>query len=402
MTKKIIILGELNLKLLLPFGLTACQIIVKIISQLFPEESTNMILEMYSMSFGQMSIRIMPLILKLKHSQIKEEKSIKRKFLYYSLLVLVFILTIVMKVIVKSFKGEMKEASGPYNPIADYEFVKLSIEMICLRFISRILLKYKYFIHHVLSIVIFVIIGNICDIIIDKYEKLRKDGFYNFLDILAIIIDSLYFCYIKYLMDKIFIQYWNIGLTLGLTLTFFATILLLIALIDKDKSTSDNALINTFYKSFQQGNIGIIILKQFTLIFLNFFQTCFTILTAFYFEPSFILISYEFSKFYQVLKDYPEKAYIVVFFIVQFFCLMILLEIVELNFCGLNKNTKRSISQRGIDELLGDIGRESSIIDINKDYYYINKINDNEIKGEIELNDNSYKEKVGSISESVK
>ena len=369
MTKKIIILGELNLKLLLPFGLTACQIIVKIISQLFPEESTNMILEMYSMSFGQMSIRIMPLILKLKHSQIKEEKSIKRKFLYYSLLVLVFILTIVMKVIVKSFKGEMKEASGPYNPIADYEFVKLSIEMICLRFISRILLKYKYFIHHVLSIVIFVIIGNICDIIIDKYEKLRKDGFYNFLDILAIIIDSLYFCYIKYLMDKIFIQYWNIGLTLGLTLTFFATILLLIALIDKDKSTSDNALINTFYKSFQQGNIGIIILKQFTLIFLNFFQTCFTILTAFYFEPSFILISYEFSKFYQVLKDYPEKAYIVVFFIVQFFCLMILLEIVELNFCGLNKNTKRSISQRGIDELLGDIGRESSIIDINKDYF---------------------------------
>ena len=210
MTKKIIILGELNLKLLLPFGLTACQIIVKIISQLFPEESTNMILEMYSMSFGQMSIRIMPLILKLKHSQIKEEKSIKRKFLYYSLLVLVFILTIVMKVIVKSFKGEMKEASGPYNPIADYEFVKLSMEMICLRFISRILLKYKYFIHHVLSIVIFVIIGNICDIIIDKYEKLRKAGFYNFLDILAIIIDSLYYCYIKYLMEKKFIQYWNI------------------------------------------------------------------------------------------------------------------------------------------------------------------------------------------------
>ena len=402
MPKKILILGELNLKLFLPFGLTAFQIIVKVISQLFPEESKNIILETYSMSFGQMLIRLMPLILKITPSQIKEEKPLKRKFLYYSLLVLVNILTIVMKIIVESFKGEMSELTGAYNPIADYEFIKLSIEMICLRFISRILLKYKYFIHHVLSIVIFVIIGNICDIIIDKYEKLRKAGFYNFLDILAIIIDSLYYCYIKYLMDKIFIQYWNIGLTLGLTLTFFATILLLVALIDKDKSASDNALINTFYKSFQQGNIGIIILKQFTLIFLNFLQTCFTILTAFYFEPSFILISYEFSKFYQVLKDYPEKAYIVVFFIVQFFCLMILLEIVELNFCGLNKNTKRSISQRGIDELLGDIGRESSIIDINKDYYYINKINDNEIKGEIELNDNSYKEKVGSISESVK
>ena len=105
------------------------------------------------------------------------------------------------------------------------------------------------------------------------------------MDILAIIIDSLYYCYIKYLMDKIFIQYWNIGLTLGLTLTFFATILLLIALIDKDKSTSNIQVIYSFYKSFQEGNIGLIILKQLTLTILNFFLITFSLLTSFYFEP---------------------------------------------------------------------------------------------------------------------
>ena len=52
---------------------------------------------------------------------------------------------------------------------------------------------------------------------------------------------------------------------------------------------------------------------------------------------------------------------------------MILLEIIELNFCRLNKNTRRMIEQRGIDELLGDSGRDSSDglnkFDINKDYY---------------------------------
>ena len=52
---------------------------------------------------------------------------------------------------------------------------------------------------------------------------------------------------------------------------------------------------------------------------------------------------------------------------------MILLEIIELNFCRLNKNTRRMIEQRGIDELLGDSGRDSSVglnkVDINKDYY---------------------------------
>ena len=184
-----------------------------------------MVLELYSTGFGEIVIRLMPLILKINPSHIKQEiHSRRRKCLYYSLLVLVFILTIVMKVIVNSFKGQSGEATSSYNPIADYEFLKLSIEMICLINISRILLKYKYFIHHVISITTFILIGIICDIVIDKYEKLRKDGFYNFIDILAIIIDSLYFCYMKYLMEKKFIPYWNIALTLGLTLTTFATL----------------------------------------------------------------------------------------------------------------------------------------------------------------------------------
>ena len=388
MSNKIIIFGELNLKLLLPFGLSAFQIILKVITQLFPEDSTNMILEMYSTAFGEMSIRLMPLILKIAPSQIKYEKRTqKRKCLYYSLLIIIFILTIIMKIVVKSSKGEMSEASSSYNPIADYEFLKLGVEMICLIIISKILLKYKYFIHHVISIAIFILIGIICDIFIDKYEKLRKDGIYNFMDILAIIIDSLYFCYIKYLMEKIFIHYWNVGLTLGLTLATFATLLLFVALNDKDKSASDSPLIYTFYKSFQEGNIGLIILKLFTLIVINFFLTCFTILTPFYFEPSFVLISYEISKFYQILKDHPEKAYVLVFFILQFFCLMIVLEIIELNFCGLNKNTKRNISQRGIDDLLEENGRDSTVVDINKDYY-LNY--ENEKNEEIELNEQLY------------
>ena len=172
--------------------------------------------------------------------------------------------------------------------------------MVYLIIISRILLKYRYFIHHVISITIFILIGIICDILIDKYEKLKKDGIYNFVDIVSIIIDSLYFCYMKYLMEKKFIHYWNIALTLGLTLTTFATLLLFVALIDKDKSASSIQVIYSFYKSFQEGNIGLIILKQFTLIILNFFLITFSLLTSFYFQPSFVLISYEFSKFFQV------------------------------------------------------------------------------------------------------
>ena len=89
-------------------------------------------------------------------------------------------------------------------------------------------------------------------------------------------------------MEKKFVHYWNIGLTLGLTLVSFATLLLFVVLIDKDKSASNIQVIYSFYKSFQEGNIGLIILKQFTLIILNFFLITFSLLTSFYFDPSFV------------------------------------------------------------------------------------------------------------------
>ena len=48
------------------------------------------------------------------------------------------------------------------------------------------------------------------------------------------------------------------------------------------------------------------------------------------------------------------QLYLIAFYIIQFIALMIHLEIIELNFCGLNKFTKRNIEFRGITELLED------------------------------------------------
>ena len=64
---------------------------------------------------------------------------------------------------------------------------------------------------------------------------------------------------------------------------------------------------------------------------------------------------------------------------------MIHLEIIELNFWGLNDNTKKNINMRGLDDILGE-GRDSTAglnsIDINPDY----KIN----KNEMEINEQIY------------
>ena len=66
----------------------------------------------------------------------------------------------------------------------------------------------------------------------------------------------------------------------------------------------------------------------------------------------------------------------------QTFFLLIYLEIIELNFLGLNYNTKRNIEIRGLQDLTGENGRDSSLgvtrtIDVNEDYIIIP---DNNIK----------------------
>lgn len=76
---------------------------------------------------------------------------------------------------------------------------------------------------------------------------------------------------------------------------------------------------------------------------------------------------------------------------------MIHLEILELNFCGLNKYTKRNNEERGDDDVTFE-GRDSSVslnvFDLNKDYYL-----DNTEKNEknIEMNEFSYKNRMSTF-----
>ena len=65
---------------------------------------------------------------------------------------------------------------------------------------------------------------------------------------------------------------------------------------------------------------------------------------------------------------------------------MIYLEIFELNFCNLNENTRRNIDLRGLLDLSAENGRDSTVIDINKDYFIDkSEIDDNHKETNIEM-----------------
>ena len=66
-----------------------------------------------------------------------------------------------------------------------------------------------------------------------------------------------------------------------------------------------------------------------------------------------------------------NKAYVcLALFVLQFISLLLYLEIIELNFCGLNKNTKRNIAERGLseDSIMERDSTTSSLIEFNNTY----------------------------------
>ena len=76
-------------------------------------------------------------------------------------------------------------------------------------------------------------------------------GIYNLIDISYIAVNSIYFTYIKYLMEDILIDYWNISLANGLFLFILASLILIYILTNKD---SDIPVIKTFYNYIENEN----------------------------------------------------------------------------------------------------------------------------------------------------
>ena len=372
MVKKLFILGDINKKLLLPFLLAISQIFYNVHNSKFPEKEPNQILETYSLSISKFFILIVPRIFKLDSTVEKSFFLRRKKVLNYSLLFLIYGLNIGFiygaALFNKDYDAGKQDAK---NPSTVGEFLKQGIEMIFLALISIFLLKYKYFIHNYIAIGAFILFGLINDIILDLYSKSLKVGAISLImSFIALITDAIYLCYQKYMMEKLFYPYWNVVLVPGIILfVLITTVLIFILFAGKDSSIS---LVSGFYKYFDDVPPGIIVGKSLINVIFNFFLSTFTILTLYNFTPDYVLISVSLSKFVNFLIDYQsDRYYFIIFFILQFFCLLLYLEIIELNFCKLNKNTRRNIQIRGDQDISGENESDSqraSLFEISPGY----------------------------------
>ena len=149
--------------------------------------------------------------------------------------------------------------------------------------------------------------------------------------------------------EKLYYHYWNVKLIPGIVLFVINTTLLIFIFFTGNNF--DINLVSGFYNYFNEVKIGIIIGKFILNVILNFCLMTFSILTLINFPPDYVLISISLAKFINYLIDNKSgRYYFIIFFVVQFICLLFYLEIFELNFCKLNENTRRNIKIREADD----------------------------------------------------
>jgi len=249
MSRKIIRFGELSKKLFLPFIMAIGQVLVNINNRFYPEETHAMVPELFAIAFGAMGIKLVPFIIKVSNKDEKSEEKIKnRKFYHYIILCAIFQMFTGMRAGYGYLIGNFsKESHQVLNPFSDGEFLKIGLQMIAMMGISIIFLKYKYYLHHYIAIAIFIILGIACDFSLRYYNTLFDNIPAFIMDYLTIPIDCMQYYYQKYMMEKLYFHYWNVGFAPGLMIFVYAFSLLIVTLVNPDKIDSSLGFIHSFY-----------------------------------------------------------------------------------------------------------------------------------------------------------
>ena len=335
-----------------------------------------------AISLGQMSVRLYPYILKISNKEVTKIKSLKKKkCLHYFILSFLFIIDI--GVVNMSSILRKGNVDSIFFPINDLNFI--CIEIIFIICISAFLLKYKYFKHHIISLSIFLCLGifchTFCHLLKGDSKKHSHDFLFNIIiPIIHVAFDAAYNCYQKYMMEKLYYPYWNVAFIPGIIQLIVGIVGFVISL-NKE-----------FYSYFDLNQTTIIIYK----IILPF---PLFILIIYYFTPDFVLIIFQFAcctkTITLTIKGSTQFWSFCICFslnIIQVFLLLIYLELIELNFCDLNKNTKRNIDLRGQDDFFFE-GRDTSVslkgIDIDKEYFIESP---DKIENEVEMKEKNEEE----------
>ena len=208
MSKLFIRIGQVNRKFVILILIYSVTMIFTTLNFLFSTRDTNQIIDLFETSLGEIFGGIlMPYIVKNKTTIKSKKKTSKKQSVkdYFLLFIILLIFAGAQLLVIIS---------------ANNNTLQLSIlgflqgwEIILFLILTYFFLKYKYYIHHIISLSIFCISCVLLDIILGHFSNLGLSLLYMFI---CVSFDVASAIYLKYLMDYKYKQYWNILLAIGL------------------------------------------------------------------------------------------------------------------------------------------------------------------------------------------
>ena len=377
----IISFGQIDKKLIFIILLIIEQTISLIIAYEAPEEYSNDIMCSLEEEIGPIIFgTIFYFIYRRKHKKSdKKQKSFKY-------LILLFLLRAVKSCYERLYPYFVEDKACRYGSLLN---TVNGIEIILMTLGTLLILKYKYYIHHIISMIIYCVLGIVSDIILGNYSE--KNYKYIFIYIIYIINEVLIFCYIKYMMDKLYYHYYEVVFYWGLT-GFLVKLIIFSSLSIHEYKNNIEGIIDEMQIYFTETNIYAIIFFQFFYyIFEGGLYYLLVILMIYYLRPNHMIITDEFNVYEGLIfyKEKENKLYTLIPFCVQILSLLFYFEILEFNFCGLNDNTTKNIQKREIKE--EDCRHSiSTVIELGGGQYLVkDNINDNDKKNVESLIENN-------------
>ena len=197
-----------------------------------------------------------------------------------------------------------------------------------------ILLKKNLYYHHILSI----IINSIIPIFLFISSIGNKEFLTNFIYFIRYYVIALFYFLIKLMNNEYFINIYLFGFFSGLIKIIFY-------------------FIDSYYKQYIKNQTLFLIFNYLIYVFHHFFKYK----IIFKFEPIHSFLCIFIGEFFIpiIRLNFTSKL---LYYGLSIISGLIYLEIIELNFLGLNINLKKNIDQRGIKEI-NYILRETSVID---------------------------------------
>jgi len=355
-------LGVINKKLIMPVITAVIYVIMDIIELNADMNDIHIIFNLYTRGISYTCAILVPIVQKRcdKNGQkIRKRRAqcTKRSILHYTILQLEYIIYFGLYIYLTKLKSKDPDNTEDFQ-MSHYHGLcsEEAVEIIFIVIISKFLLKTQLYIHHYIGLIILVIASLSIDIPFNL-SLFKPQILFIVIYLLFIIVDANFITYEKYMMDKLYYSPFVIVFSIGilfLSVSIFFTIYILMvgnSLYDGKKYT-----LQSFSDYFEEKGYKTTVIYMFYCSSFRFVLNILKILTIYYFTQNHIYTSYTFIKLVDLLivKKTNYKYFSIILFIPQFLGLLIFLEIIELNFCKLNKNTKINIEKRELKEDLND------------------------------------------------